>query len=90
MCDSGGRCKSDDLREFRRLLRPGHSRTHCDCDNESNNPRQFSILDPSAKLRTGFRFPIVGGRMPESNQDRLTYSLVPQSKIGNRKSKIIL
>ena len=39
---------------FRRLLRRGHSSTHCERDNESNNPRPFSILDPSAMLSIGF------------------------------------
>ena len=34
--------------------------TESERENESDNPNQFSILDTSTKLRTGFRFPIVG------------------------------
>src|SRR5262245_39462466 len=38
--------------DFSRLLRPRLNPAHCECDDESNNPHPFSILD--------FRFPIVG------------------------------
>jgi hypothetical protein len=37
--------KNSDAGNFLGLLRLGHSPVHCECKNQSNDPRQFSILD---------------------------------------------
>jgi hypothetical protein len=55
--------------DFRRLLGLSHSPTHRECDNESNNPRQFSIFD--------FGFPIIGNRDPKPNSKCVVHQIFP-------------
>jgi hypothetical protein len=68
----------------------GNSSTEGECESDSDNPHQFSIFDPSAWLRTCSRLPIVGARIPKKFQQYFVHMffLNPQSKIGNRKSKM--
>jgi hypothetical protein len=53
-----------------------HSPTHCECDTDGDNPRQFSILD--------CRFSIGGKRLRRKRIHRFVpLTLNPKSKIQN-------
>ena len=78
--------------DFPCLLRLCPHPAHRECDDDCKNPRPFSILDPSVRLRvcpefiegTGFRFPIVGNRIRPSHPNLL---FILFSLIENRQSK---
>src|SRR5262245_32564344 len=72
-------------RHFLRLLRVDHCAIKDERESDSEDPRPFWILDPSARLKTGFRSPIVGRRIQKSNPRFLLHAcLFPNSKSKSR------
>jgi hypothetical protein len=68
------------------LLRLRHSPTHRECENDRENPHQFSILNTSASFNTSFGFPIIGARTHCSEARHFIHAL----SFPNRKSEFLL
>jgi hypothetical protein len=78
------RCRISYPCHFPCRLRLSRSPTHGECDNNGDHPSVFQVCDPSARLRTGFTFPILGTRIRRSLPDFLMHLFFP----GNQKSAI--